>query len=104
MTRAYASVEEPMSTESRPGEDGQSLVEFALCLPPLLVLMTGIFAFGIAVATWKNRANAHLDQAAFKAEYPKLHSKFMVKGSARVFEVKSIPTEVSNDERSNQVE
>jgi Flp pilus assembly protein TadG len=30
----------------RAGEDGQSLVEFALCLPPVLLLMTGIFAFG----------------------------------------------------------
>ena len=30
-------------------EDGQSLVEFALCLPVLLLIVTGIFTFGIAM-------------------------------------------------------
>ena len=39
-------------------------------------------------ATWKLRANAHLDQAAFKAEYPKLHKQYMRAGQSRVFEVR----------------
>jgi len=45
-----------MSTLTRIGRlifrrgEGQSLVEFAVCLPPMLILTTGIFAFGIAVA------------------------------------------------------
>ena len=30
-------------------ENGQSLVEFALCLPVLLLIVTGIFTFGIAI-------------------------------------------------------
>lgn len=44
-------------------------------------------------ATWKLRANAHLDQLALKAEYPKLHAQFMKKGAARVFEVKKFHRE-----------
>ena len=40
------------------------------------------------IVTWKNRANAHLDQARFKSEYPKLHAQFMVRGQSRVFQVK----------------
>jgi Flp pilus assembly protein TadG len=47
-----------MSAHLGRGEDGQSLVEFALCLPPLLLLMTGIFAFGIAVANYVMLTNA----------------------------------------------
>jgi Flp pilus assembly protein TadG len=42
----------------RAGEDGQSLVEFALCLPPVLLLMTGIFAFGIATSNYVTLTNA----------------------------------------------
>ena len=30
-------------------DDGQSLVEFALCLPILLVIVTGVLSFGIAI-------------------------------------------------------
>jgi Flp pilus assembly protein TadG len=30
-------------------EDGQSLVEFALCLPPLLLIVTGISAFALTL-------------------------------------------------------
>ncbi len=30
-------------------QDGQSLVEFALCMPILLLIVTGIFTFGIAM-------------------------------------------------------
>jgi putative phage-type endonuclease len=40
-------------------------------------------------ATWKSRKNAHLDQAALKADYPKLHKQYMREGSTRVFEVKN---------------
>jgi Flp pilus assembly protein TadG len=47
-----------MHTDNRSGEDGSSLIEFALCLPPLLLLMTGIFAFGIAVANYVQLTNA----------------------------------------------
>jgi Flp pilus assembly protein TadG len=47
-----------MHTDCRRGEDGSSLIEFALCLPPLLLLMTGIFAFGIAVANYVELTNA----------------------------------------------
>jgi Flp pilus assembly protein TadG len=39
-------------------EDGQSLVEFALCLPPLFLLMTGLFAFGIAASNYMVLTNA----------------------------------------------
>jgi len=39
-------------------EDGSSLIEFALCLPPLMLLMTGIFAFGIAVGNYVMLTNA----------------------------------------------
>lgn len=42
----------------RCGEDGQSMIEFALCLPPLLILMTGMFAFGIAIANYIQLTNA----------------------------------------------
>jgi Flp pilus assembly protein TadG len=47
-----------MRTDSRHGEDGSSLIEFALCLGPLMLLMTGIFAFGIAVANYVQLTNA----------------------------------------------
>jgi Flp pilus assembly protein TadG len=39
-------------------EHGSSLIEFALCLPPLLLLMTGIFAFGIAIGNYVTLTNA----------------------------------------------
>jgi Flp pilus assembly protein TadG len=42
----------------RRGEDGSSLIEFALCLPPLMLLMTGIFAFGIAIGNYVMLTNA----------------------------------------------
>jgi Flp pilus assembly protein TadG len=42
----------------RPGEDGSSLIEFALCLPPLMLLMTGVFAFGIAIGNYVMLTNA----------------------------------------------
>jgi Flp pilus assembly protein TadG len=40
------------------GDDGSSMIEFALCLPPLMLLMTGIFAFGIATANYGTLTNA----------------------------------------------
>jgi len=42
----------------RRGEDGSTLIEFALCLPPLMVLMTGMFAFGIAISNYVQLTNA----------------------------------------------
>jgi Flp pilus assembly protein TadG len=47
-----------MSALVRRGEDGSSLIEFALCLPPLCLLMTGIFAFGIAIGNYVMLTNA----------------------------------------------
>lgn len=34
-------------------EDGQSLVEFALVLPPLLIVLTGVFSFGIILTQYE---------------------------------------------------
>ena len=39
-------------------DDGSSLIELALCLPPLLLLTTGIFAFGMAVNNYAMLTNA----------------------------------------------
>jgi Flp pilus assembly protein TadG len=47
-----------MHSLNRRGEDGASLIEFALCLPPLCLLMTGIFAFGIAIGDYVMLTNA----------------------------------------------
>jgi Flp pilus assembly protein TadG len=47
-----------MPKSLRPGEDGSSLIEFALCLPPLMLLMTGVFAFGIAIGNYVMLTNA----------------------------------------------
>jgi Flp pilus assembly protein TadG len=40
------------------GEQGQSLVEFALLLPILLLLTTGIFVFGVAMNNYMQLTNA----------------------------------------------
>jgi Flp pilus assembly protein TadG len=40
------------------GDNGSSMVEFSLCLPPLMLLMTGIFSFGIATANYGTLTNA----------------------------------------------
>jgi putative phage-type endonuclease len=40
------------------------------------------------LATWKTRANSHLDQGALKELYPKIHKELTRKGSSRVFTVK----------------
>lgn len=40
------------------GEDGQSLIEFAMCLPPLFLLMTGLVAFGVATSNYIVLTNA----------------------------------------------
>jgi Flp pilus assembly protein TadG len=45
------------------GEAGQSLIEFALCLPPLFLLMTGIFAFGIAIGNYVTLTNGTSEAA-----------------------------------------
>lgn len=39
-------------------EDGQSLIEFALCLPALLMVVTGITTFGIAMNNYLMLTNA----------------------------------------------
>jgi Flp pilus assembly protein TadG len=39
-------------------EGGQSLVEFALCLPPLFILLTGFVALGIAFINYNQLNNA----------------------------------------------
>jgi Flp pilus assembly protein TadG len=39
-------------------ESGSSLIEFALCLPPLCLLLTGIFAFGITIGNYVTLTNA----------------------------------------------
>jgi Flp pilus assembly protein TadG len=47
-----------MQEPLRKGEDGSSLIEFAVCLGPLMLIMTGIFAFGIAVGNYVILTNA----------------------------------------------
>jgi Flp pilus assembly protein TadG len=39
-------------------EEGQALVEFALCLPVVMLVMTGIFTFGIALNNYLVLTNA----------------------------------------------
>lgn len=39
-------------------ERGQSLVEFALCLPPLFIIVTGVVALGIAFINYNQLSNA----------------------------------------------
>ncbi len=39
-------------------DSGSSLIEFALCLPPLCLLLTGIFAFGFYIADYVTLTNA----------------------------------------------
>jgi Flp pilus assembly protein TadG len=43
---------------SRTGNEGGSLVEFALVLPILMIVMTGIFTFGIALNSYMELTNA----------------------------------------------
>jgi putative phage-type endonuclease len=45
-----------------------------------------------SAATWKMRANAHLDQTSFKADYPKLYKQYLRTGQSRFFEVKQFKT------------
>lgn len=45
-------------SEGSVGDGGQSLVEFALVLPVLLVVLTGIFTFGIALNQYMVLTNA----------------------------------------------
>jgi Flp pilus assembly protein TadG len=40
------------------GEDGSSLIEFAVCLPVLMLILTGTFAFGIALNNYLMLTNA----------------------------------------------
>jgi Flp pilus assembly protein TadG len=43
---------------SKEKEQGSSMIEFALCLPPLLIMMTGTFAMGITLANYEMLNNA----------------------------------------------
>jgi Flp pilus assembly protein TadG len=47
-----------MRTLLRRGEEGQSLVEFALIVPMLLLLATGIMVFGLAMNNYLQLTNA----------------------------------------------
>ena len=40
------------------GEEGSSLIEFAVCLPVLLLILTGTFAFGVALNNYLMLTNA----------------------------------------------
>jgi Flp pilus assembly protein TadG len=40
------------------GEQGSSLIEFAVCLPVLMLILTGTFAFGIALNNYLMLTNA----------------------------------------------
>jgi Flp pilus assembly protein TadG len=40
------------------GEEGSSLIEFAVCLPVLMLILTGTFAFGIAFNNYLMLTNA----------------------------------------------
>lgn len=40
------------------GQEGSSLIEFAVCLPVLLLILTGTFAFGIALNNYLMLTNA----------------------------------------------
>jgi Flp pilus assembly protein TadG len=40
------------------GEEGSSLIEFAVCLPVLLLIMTGTFQFGLALNNYLMLTNA----------------------------------------------
>jgi Flp pilus assembly protein TadG len=42
----------------RGGEEGSSLVEFAVCLPVLLLILTGTFQFGLALNNYLMLTNA----------------------------------------------
>lgn len=40
------------------GDDGQSILEFALCAPVLLLIVTGITTFGLALSNYLSMTNA----------------------------------------------
>ena len=55
-TRTIArKIRKPLETGS---EEGSSLIEFAVCLPVLMLILTGIFAFGIALNNYLMLTNA----------------------------------------------
>jgi Flp pilus assembly protein TadG len=58
LTAAFLKTVQAKSKRGWGNEDGSSLVEFSLCLPPLMLLMTGIFSFGIATANYGMLTNA----------------------------------------------
>jgi Flp pilus assembly protein TadG len=48
---------------ARSGEEGQSMVEFGIVAPVLLIVLTGIFSFGIALNQYEVLTNAVSDGA-----------------------------------------
>jgi Flp pilus assembly protein TadG len=55
---------------TRRSEKGQDLIEFALLLPLLLLLLTGIMEFGLAVMAYNTIANAAREGARYGIIHP----------------------------------
>jgi Flp pilus assembly protein TadG len=51
LVKVYAKLQRSLRGRSA-DESGQSLVEFAMVLPAFLLVVTGIFAFGVAFTNW----------------------------------------------------
>ena len=51
------------ASDPRSGNRGQALVEFALVLPPLLLILTGLFSMGIVINQYEVLTNAVGDGA-----------------------------------------
>jgi Flp pilus assembly protein TadG len=56
--QALSRVERLLARLRDGGEDGSSLIEFAVCMPVLLLILTGTFAFGIALNNYLMLTNA----------------------------------------------
>ena len=57
-TRAERVLARLQHRDREDGEEGSSLIEFAVCLPVLLLILTGTFAFGIALNNYLMLTNA----------------------------------------------
>ncbi len=51
------SVGERIRGRLRPSDEGSNIVEFALILPPLMILLTGILSFGSAMMNYESLTN-----------------------------------------------
>jgi Flp pilus assembly protein TadG len=56
--QALSRVERLLARLRDGGEEGSSLIEFAVCMPVLLLILTGTFAFGIALNNYLMLTNA----------------------------------------------